>query len=187
MSTLWYSNTGDGNVFWVLRCKTATMTTEVQSYMFIITCAHSGTCISYSSSPVHNPCWALSLHTALVLNIGGQTVSGCWTIAHRWYREELFMWMFASKITAKYPQTHNYCTWFYLTKLLTSRTLAFPAALLLAGTPFCLFCSAAGRKQMPSFKQKKLPSTDSGKHTGSRYYRMTQVQSSAPIYVLFST
>jgi len=72
--------------------------------------------------------------------------------------------MFASKITVKYPQTHNYCTWFYLTKLLTSRPLAFPAVLLLAGTPFCLSCSAAGGKQMLSFKQTRLPTTDSGKH-----------------------
>lgn len=122
---LWYSNTGNENVFWVFRCKTARKKREVQSYRFIITCARSGTCTSYSATSVHEPCRALSLHTVLALNIAGQTVSGCWTISRRWYRAEILMWMFASKITVKYPQTHDYCTWFYLTKLLTSRPRLF--------------------------------------------------------------
>lgn len=91
----------------------------------------------------------------------GQTASGCWTTSRRWHRGELFLSMFASKITVKYPQTHDCSTWFYLTKLLTSRPLGFPAVLLLAGTLFCLSCSAAGGKQMLSFKKTELPR---GKH-----------------------
>lgn len=87
--------------------------------------------------------------------------------------------MFASKITVKYPQTRDYSTWFYLTKLLTSRPLGFPAALLLAGTPFCLSCNAAGRRQK-AFLQKNRASKWKA-HPGilSRCQRMTQVQSSA--------
>lgn len=71
-------------------------------------------------------------NTALVLSTAGQTASGCWTTSRRWHKRELFLW---TKITVKCPQTHNYSTWFYLTKLLTSRPLGFPAVLLLAGTP----------------------------------------------------
>lgn len=122
-----------------------------------------------------------------MLNTAGQKPPGCWTVSRRWYRGELLMWVFASKITVKYPQTHNYCTWFYLTKLLTFRPLAFPAVLLLAGTLFCLSCRAAGRKQMLSFKQTKFPSTDSVESTSRHLKQMLGSDSGAVFHpkVLF--
>lgn len=154
---LWYSKIGVGNIFWVLRWKTATMITEVvQTSLFIITCAHSGTCTSSSATPAHKTAELSSQHC-----LGSQHIRLPCATSRRWHRGEFFLGMLASKIIVKYPQTHDYSTWFYLTKLLTSRPLGFPAVSLLAGTPFCLSCSAAGRKQMLSFKKTELPS---GKH-----------------------